>query len=96
MHWLQCSISQHNSVICMRQVCKYTPACWEDLVQFTHCRLLLLQLLLESRHILCGSQIGGDVLSISSPVTVITFDEEAVDMVLADMTKITTQFSLLR
>lgn len=30
------------------------------------------------------------MLSISSPFTVITFDEEVLDTVLADMTKITT------
>lgn len=34
------------------------------------------------------------MLSISSPFTVITFDEEAVDVVLADMTKTTTLSSL--
>lgn len=34
------------------------------------------------------------MLSVSSPFTVITFDEEAVDAVLADMTKITTLSSL--
>lgn len=34
------------------------------------------------------------MLSISSPFTVITFDEAVVDMVLADMTKITILSSL--
>lgn len=34
------------------------------------------------------------MLSVSSPVTVITFDEEALDTVLAEMTKITPLSSL--
>lgn len=41
-----------------------------------------------------GSQVEGDVISISFPSTVIAFDEEAVDAVLADRTKITTVRSL--
>lgn len=56
--------------------------------------LLLLRLLLERLRISRGSQIGDDVLSISSPFTVITFDQAVVDMVLADMTKITILSSL--
>lgn len=34
------------------------------------------------------------MLSVSSPVTVITFDEEALDTALAEMTKITPLSSL--